>query len=85
MTQPVMKVMLQKLKNYMMNRLGAEETSRSSNIGSDALVGSGMAEFVGRIGNMVDEMNKVKSVDWAAHGKWLDEVAAEAAKAAGAR
>ena len=86
MTQPVMKVLLQKLKNHIMSKLGAssaEERLRSSNTGSDVLAGSGMAEFMGRIGNMVNEMNKVKSVDWAAHGKWLDEVAAQAAKDVG--
>ena len=88
MTQPVMKVLLQKLKNHVMGRLSAssaEERLRTSNTAGNVLISSGMAEFVGRIGTMVDEMSKVKSVDWAAHGKWLDEVAADVAKEAGAR
>ena len=83
MTQPVMKVLLQKLKNYVMSRLGAssaEERLRTTTTASEVVAGSGMAEFVGRIGGIVEEMGKVKSVDWAAHGKWLDEVAEEVAR-----
>ncbi|MCJ1473127.1 hypothetical protein MMC13_001778 [Lambiella insularis] len=82
MSHPVLKVLLQKLKNHVMSRLGAssaEERLRSTTSASEVLAGGGMAEFVGRIGGIVDEMGKVKSVDWAAHGKWLDEVAAEVA------
>ncbi|MCJ1403488.1 hypothetical protein MMC11_006711 [Xylographa trunciseda] len=88
LTQPVMKVLLQKIKNHVMSRLAAnssEERLRSTTTASEVLAGSGMAEFVGRIGGIVEEMGKVKSVDWAAHGKWLDEVAAEVAGGTNAR
>ncbi|MCJ1388841.1 hypothetical protein MMC18_001691 [Xylographa bjoerkii] len=88
LTQPVMKVLLQKIKNHVMSRLAAnssEERLRSTTTASVVLAGSGMAEFVGRIGSTVEEMGKVKSVDWAAHGKWLDEVAAEVARDGSAR
>ena len=83
MTHPVMKVLLQKLKNHVMSRLGAssaEERLRTTTTASEVVAGSGMAEFVGRIGGIVEEMGKVKSVDWAAHGKWLDEVAEQVAR-----
>jgi len=85
MTQPVMKVLLQKLKNHVMSRLGAssaEERLRTTTTASEVVAGSGMVEFIGRIGGMVEEMGKVKSVDWAAHGKWLDDVAEEVARTA---
>ena len=88
LTQPVMKVLLQKIKNHVMGRLAAnssEERLRSTTTASEVLAGSGMAEFVGRIGGVVEEMGKVKRVDWAAHGKWLDEVAAEVARDVAAR
>ncbi|MCJ1289791.1 hypothetical protein MMC34_001324 [Xylographa carneopallida] len=83
LTQPVMKVLLQKIRTHVMSRLAAnssEERLRSTTTASEVLAGSGMAEFVGRIGRVVEEMGHVKRVDWAAHGKWLDEVAAEVAR-----
>ncbi|MCJ1380572.1 hypothetical protein MMC17_003680 [Xylographa soralifera] len=88
LTQPVMKVLLQKTKNHVMSRLAAnssEERLRSTTTASEVLAGIGMAEFVGRIGGIVEEMGNVKRVDWAAHGKWLDEVAAEVARDVSAR
>ncbi|MCJ1283612.1 hypothetical protein MMC26_002943 [Xylographa opegraphella] len=87
-TQPVMKVLLQKIRNHVMSRLAAsssEERLRSTTTASEVLGGSGMAEFVGRIGAVVEEMASVKRVDWAAHGKWLDDVAAEVAGEGAAR
>lgn len=84
-SHPVMKVLLQKLQSHVMSRLGAgsaEERLRSTTTASEVLASGGMAEFVGRIGGIVEEIGKVKSVDWAAHGKWLDEVAAEVAREA---
>ena len=88
LTQPVMKVLLQKIKSHVMSRLAAnssEERLRSTTTASEVLAGSGMAEFVGRIGGVVEAMGNVKRVDWAAHGKWLDEVAAEIARDVAAR
>jgi len=85
MTHPVMKVLLQKLKNNVMGRLGASSAEgrlRTTTTASEVVAGSGMVEFIGRIGGIVEEMGKVKSVDWAAHGKWLDEVAEEVARVA---
>ena len=79
-SHPVMKVLLQKLKTHAFGRLSAasaEDRLRSTTTASEVLAQGGMAEFVGRIGSIVDEMGRVKAVDWEAHGVWLDEVAKE--------
>ncbi|KAL9120547.1 MAG: hypothetical protein Q9187_002893 [Circinaria calcarea] len=79
-SHPVMKVLLQKMKAHVMNRLSAasaEDRLRNTTTASEVLAQGGMAEFVAKIGAIVDEMGKVKAVDWEAHGMWLDEVAKE--------
>ena len=79
-SHPVMKVLLQKLKSHILTRLAAtssEERVSSASSASEVLSSGGLAEFIGRVSGIVEEMAKVKQVDWDAHGKWLDEVAAE--------
>ena len=79
-THPVMKVLLQKIKSHVLVRLTAtssEERVRSAASATDVLSSGGLPECVGRIGSIVEEMGKLKQVDWEAHGKWLDEVARE--------
>ena len=82
-SHPVMKVLLQKLKSHVLARLAAnssEERVRIASSASEVLSSVGLAEFVGRIGGIIDEMARVRQVDWDAHGKWLDEVAGEVAR-----
>ena len=77
---PVMKVLLQKMKTHVLSRLSAasaEDRLRSMTTASEVLAQGGMAEFVVKIGAIVDELGRVKAVDWEAHGLWLDEVAKE--------
>ena len=79
-SHPVMKVLLQKLKSHILTRLSAssaEDRLRSTTMAGEVLAQSGMAEFVGRIGGVVEELGRVKVVDWEAHGTWLDRVAKE--------
>ena len=79
-THPVLKVLLQKIKSHVLARLsaaGSEERLRLATTASEVLSSGGLAEFVERIGGVVEEMGKVKQVDWDAHGRWLDEVAGE--------
>ena len=79
-THPVMKVLLQKIRAHAMTRLNAGsemEKAKSAASATEVLGAGGLVEFVGRIGKMVEEMAKVRQVDWDAHSKWLDEVAKE--------
>ena len=81
-SHPVMKVLLQKLKSHILARLAAtssQERVRLASSASEILSSGGLAEFVGRISGVAEEMAKVKQVDWDAHGKWLDDVAREVA------
>ena len=80
LTQPVMKVLLQKIRAHVAARLGAasaQEKLRGAATASEVLGNGGLAEFVGRIGGLVEEMGRVRQVDWDGHGKWIDEVAAK--------
>jgi len=85
-THPVMKVLLKKTQTHVLSRLAAsssEERIRTSTTASEVLGSSGMPEFVGRIGDIVQELGRVADVDREAHGKWYDEVAKKAAEEAG--
>lgn len=85
-THPVMKVLLKKIQTHVLSRLAAsssEERIRTSTTASEVLGSSGMPEFVGRIGDLVQELSRVADVDREAHGKWYDEVATKAAEEAG--
>ena len=82
-SHPVMKVLLQKIRSHVLGRLTAatsEERLRLATSASEVLSAGGLAEFVDRIGLIVEELGKIKQVDWDAHGKWLDEVAEEVAR-----
>ncbi len=79
---PVMKVLLKKIHAHVFARLAAassEERIRTSTTASEVLGSSGMPEFVGRIGEIVQELSRVADVDREAHGKWYDEAAKQAA------
>lgn len=86
-SHPVMKVLLKKIHAHVLSRLAAassEERIRTSTTASEVLGSSGMPEFVGRIGSIVQELSRVADVDREAHGKWYDEVANKAAEETGA-
>lgn len=80
-THPLMKVLFQKLKTHMMNRLSAsssEDRVRASTGASETLSSSGLTEFVRQVSLMVDELMRVREVDRAAHGKWYDQISTPA-------
>ena len=82
-SHPVMKVLLKKIHTHVLARLtasSAEERIRTSTTASEVLGSSGMPEFVGRIGDIIQELGRVADVDREAHGKWYDEVAKGAAE-----
>ena len=77
---PVVKVLLVKVRRHVRERLrvdvGSRERVRAAAGASAELGAGGLAEFVGRIGGWVEELARVRSVDWEAHGRWLEAVAA---------
>ena len=80
---PVMKVLLKKIKNHVLTRLSAasaEERIRASTTATEVLGSGGMAEFVGRISDIVQELGRVAEVDREAHAEWYDRIAEKAGK-----
>ena len=75
-TDPVMKVLLQKLQNHVFTHLSAssaEDRIWATTTASEVLASSGLPEFVGQIRVLVAELARVGEVDRAAHWKWYDE------------
>jgi len=78
LTDPVMKLLHQRLKTHILTRCSASSAServRATTTASSSLAASGLPEFSSQIGALVDELMKVGEVDRAAHGTWYDEVA----------
>lgn len=80
---PVMKVLLRKIKSHVLTRLSAassDERIRASTTATEVLGSGGMPEFVGRIGDIVQELSRVADVDRQAHGEWYDRISAKVAE-----
>ncbi|KAL9004873.1 MAG: hypothetical protein Q9188_002334 [Gyalolechia gomerana] len=74
---PVVKVILQKIRAHVYTRLSAssaEERVKAASSASQTLSSGGLPEFVGQVGALVDELQRVADVDREAHGKWYDGV-----------
>lgn len=77
LTDPVLKVLFQRLKNHIGSRLYASTAServRAASSASEALASFGMPEFTAQVGNVVDTLEKVREVDWKAHGMWHESI-----------
>ncbi|KAK7608083.1 T-complex protein 11-domain-containing protein [Phyllosticta paracitricarpa] len=80
LTDPVMKVLFGRLKNHVLGRISAStsgERVRAATGASEGLATSGLPEFVGQVGELVDLLGRIGEVDRAAHGSWYDKIAAE--------
>lgn len=76
--QPVLKLLLKRLREHLIVRMGANsnsERSKATNSAGDKLASSGLAEFVERVREMADVMTKVGAVDREAHALWWETVA----------
>lgn len=79
LTDPLMRLLLHRIKTYVPIRLMAATATdrvRSISGANEDLIASVLPEFVGRVGETVEEVSKVGHVDRAAHGRWYDELAA---------
>lgn len=77
-TDPVLKVLFQRLKTHILYRLSAEtsaERVRAASSASEKLAASGMAEFVPHVAAIVDTLERVRKVDWEGHGVWYQQIA----------
>ncbi|GAB7361471.1 hypothetical protein MBLNU230_g1527t1 [Neophaeotheca triangularis] len=68
---PVLKVLFQRLKSHVFARLSARtdaERVRLASGATDVLASCGLVEFVGRVGGVVEVLERVGRVDWEGHG-----------------
>jgi hypothetical protein len=77
---PVVKVLFQRLKTHIFNRISASSSGERVRVATSAgegLASSGLPEFIGQVGEMVDTLTRVSDIDRKAHGLWYEQVAAE--------
>lgn len=76
--QPVLKLLLKRLRDHLVARMGANsnsERSKATNMAGEKLASSGLAEYVERVRDMADVVSKVGAVDREAHAAWWETVA----------
>lgn len=76
-TDPVLKVLFQRLKSHVLARLSAESSAdrvRAASSAADKLAASGMAEFTSQVAGIVDSLEQVRKVDWASHEIWYQQI-----------
>ncbi|KAF2840570.1 hypothetical protein M501DRAFT_1055899 [Patellaria atrata CBS 101060] len=77
---PVMKVVFGRLKEHILTRVAASssgERVRAASTAIEGLAATGLAEFVERVGGIVEELGRVSEVDRMGHGSWYEEIARE--------
>jgi len=80
LSDPVMKVLFQRLKTHIFNRVSASssgERVKAASTATEGLATTGLPEFVNHVGDIVEQLGKVSVVDRAAHGQWYEEIAEE--------
>lgn len=79
-TDPVARLILSRLRSHVLSRLSASSAServRTTTTASQSLAGAGMPEFVSEVGQLVDELEKVREVDWQCHGSVYERLLEE--------
>ena len=72
---PVARLILSRLRSHVLSRLSASSAServRATTTASQNLAGAGMPEFVNEVGKLVEELEKVREVDWVCHRSVYD-------------
>ncbi|KAF2153131.1 hypothetical protein K461DRAFT_224698 [Myriangium duriaei CBS 260.36] len=80
LTDPVLKILAQRLRAHLLLRCTvstSQERVRAASAASESLAGAGLPEFVAHVGELVDVLGRVASVDWAGHGVWYERIAEE--------
>lgn len=80
LSDPVMKVLFQRLKTHIFNRVSASssgERVKAASTATEGLATTGLPEFVSQVAEICDQLGKVGEVDRKCHGKWYEEIAEE--------
>ena len=78
LTDPVTKVLFQRLKTHIFNRVSASssgERVKAASTATEGLATTGLAEFVPQVADICEQLSRVGEVDRKAHGKWYEEIA----------
>ncbi|KKK24939.1 hypothetical protein P175DRAFT_0431803 [Aspergillus ochraceoroseus IBT 24754] len=76
-TDPVARLILSRLRAHVLSRLNASSAServRATTTASQSLAGAGMPEFVSQVGQLTEELDKVREVDWLCHGMVYEQI-----------
>jgi hypothetical protein len=75
--EPVLRLLTSRLRVHILTRLNASGTEkvRAASTAGEKLAGLGLAEFVQRVRELLDELGRIGSVDREAHAVWWEEVA----------
>lgn len=79
-TDPVARLILSRLRAHVFSRLSASSAServRITTTASQSLAGAGMPEFVNEVGQLTEELEKVREVDWLCHGMVYEQILEE--------
>ncbi len=80
LSDPVLKVLFQRLKTHIFNRVSASssgERVKAASTATEGLATTGLPEFVSQVTAICEELGKVGEVDRKCHGKWYEEIAEE--------
>ncbi|KAF9693774.1 hypothetical protein EKO04_008306 [Ascochyta lentis] len=78
LSDPVTKVLFQRLKTHIFNRVSASssgERVKAASTATEGLATTGLAEFVPQVADICEQLSKLGEVDRKAHGKWYEEIA----------
>ena len=77
-TEPVMRLLLTRLRGHILGRISASTASekvKATSTASENLAKLGLPEFVASVGKIVEELGKVGVIDREAHAVWYELVA----------
>jgi len=80
LSDPVLKVLFQRLKTHIFDRVAASssgERVKAETKATESLSSTGLPEFVSQVGAIVECLGKVGIVDRASHGQWYEGIAQE--------
>ncbi|KAF2833641.1 hypothetical protein CC86DRAFT_365484 [Ophiobolus disseminans] len=80
LSDPVLKVLFQRLKTHIFNRVSASssgERVKAASTATEGLATTGLPEFVSQVQGIVEELGRVSEVDRKSHGSWYESIAEE--------
>lgn len=83
--QPVMRILMTRLRTHILGRISAQTSSekvKATSTASEGLAGLGLPEFVASVGKIVDEIQRMGAVDRETHGIWYEAIEKKAMEAA---